>query len=557
MSNQHQSSAKHTQQPSGPQDSPRATRSEGAGKQEVACNQPESPKEELKNCKVCGKAFKLLFSHLNRVEACAAQYDMEEEKRKQNDQKRAYDKAYYDKHKEEIKAAKREKQITPERRASMRAYNEKNRDAINESMRQQYKAKVTSSIQPKSPAKRKVPPEVTGARPKSVKEIMQQPSGSNVTRARSNPRDSQAIEPSTPKSPAKREGLCKVCNWTGKCLRSHLAKNKQCSSLYDLDALEDEAKRLHRDQKAARSRERYMDESPRKKTAAKQRYQESPQKKKEAMAAYNEKHREDINFAMRIHSIDSWRKFKCPICEKSFNKKQSRDIHIDHIHSGSHPPSVCQICDKTFEYEQSLERHVREVHEELVYECQKCPAAYVRNSEFQDHIIEDWHYLSYFCNLCMKNNVFKSFGALLQHVIVKQSETAMEFPKGSKLEGQTFTRKKSGILVTCKAHVDSTQEEEGRYLEWCTDDEKKEAYKRRIKRKEEIINEGLKAAWTYEGYEKHMVKVEFVTTHDKKTHNQEEEEKGHCKYCLQKIPFEEDGQFKERHERTLWELHRE
>ena len=105
----------------------------------------------------------MLFSHLNRVEACAAQYDMEEEKRRQNDQKRAYDRAYYDKHKEEIKAAKREKQITPERRASMRAYNEKNRDAINESMRQQYKAKVTSSIQPNSPAKRKVPPEVTGA----------------------------------------------------------------------------------------------------------------------------------------------------------------------------------------------------------------------------------------------------------------------------------------------------------------------------------------------------------------------------------------------------------
>ena len=418
-----------------------------------------------------------------------------------------------------------------------------------------HKASKITPAQPKSPAKCKGSPRGTGTRPKSSKEASQQTSGEADAQVyRSKPRTSQDIN--SPESTAKTQVDCKVCNWTGKCLRSHLAKNKQCGSLYDLSALEAEAKRLHRDQKAARSRERYADESPRKKAASKQHYHDSPQKKKEAMAAYNKKHREDINHAMQMHAIDSYldTKLRCPICELPFCKKQNRDVHIDHIHSGTFTPSVCQICDKTFDYEQNLQAHMREVHEELVYVCQKCPAAYVRNSALQKHYREDWHYLSYFCNLCKENIVFKSFGALLQHVIVKQSQNEMEFPKGSEFEGKTFTKKKSGILVTCKAHVDNMQEEEGRYLEYCSKAEKEEAYKQRIRRKEEIINEGLKAG--YGPYEKPTVKVEFVTTHDKKTHHQKEEEEGYCKYCLQKIPFEGDDQCKERQEKTLWELNR-
>ena len=414
-----------------------------------------------------------------------------------------------------------------------------------------HKASKTTPTQPISPPKCKESPRGTGTRPKTSKDDSQQSSGkADAQVSRSEPRTSQ--NPKSPKSSAKTQVNCKVCNWTGKCLRSHLAKNKHCSSLYDLNALEADAKRLHRDQKAARSRERYPDESPRKKAASKQWYHENKQKKKEAMAAYNEKHREDINYAMRMHSVDLWGKFQCPICELSFHKKQSRDEHIDHIHSGNYTSSVCQICDKTFDYERNLQAHMREVHEELVYVCKKCPAAYVRDSALQKHYREGWHYLSYFCNLCRENIVFKSFAALIEHVIVKQSEKEMEFPKGSKLEGQTFTKKKSGILVTCKGHVDKVQEKEGRYLEYCSKEEKEEAYKRRIRRKEEIINEGLKAG--YGPYEKPMVKVEFVATHDKKIHDQKEEEEGYCNYCFQKVPLEDGDQGKERQERILWEL---
>ena len=385
----------------------------------------------------------------------------------------------------------------------------------------------------------------------------------------------QDANSSNTKSPGKKQEKCKGCNWVGISLRSHLSKNKQCSSLYDLDALEAEAKRLHKEQMAVRNRDRYhneKDESPRKRAASRQRYNESPQKKKEAMSAYNEKHKSEINNAMRknYHDDPGKRHLKkidmkiyhsetrsmvalpentCEICGQNFCFQKSMKRHVEYSHADEDKCFTCQICDKDFHYNETLERHMKEVHGGEKYQCDKCPAAFTRNTSLEKH---QWHHLSYYCNQCKKNIVFKSFGALLQHIIVKGSEIEMEFPKGSKLEGQKFTKKKSGILVTCKTHVDTTQEEEGRYLEYCSKEEKREAYKRRMKRKEEIINIGLKAA---DGpYKKPNVKVEFVTTHDKKTHCGEEEAIGYCKYCLQKIPFEEDDDGQEREERTLWEL---
>ena len=113
-------------------------------------------------------------------------------------------------------------------------------------------------------------------------------------------------------------------------------------------------------------------------------------------------------------------------------------------------------------------------------------------------------------------------------------------------------KKKSGFILTCKSHIESIQLEEGRYLELLSKQDKKEAYQRREKRKEEILNAGLEAA---EGsYKKPNVIVWFMAMHDKKTHQQEEDSKGFCKYCRNKIPFEDDEPSKEKEEKTIWEL---
>ena len=354
------------------------------------------------------------------------------------------------------------------------------------------------------------------------------------------------------KSPLKERVTCQGCGKEFTLLLSHLERTKSCQKSYDMPTMRQEANALTKERKAQRSRDHYKEHSEEKKAAAKRLYEENPEKKKVAMTAYNEKHREDINLAMYDHYIDSWGKFECPICDKTFVLEKSRKSHIDHFHCVNQNPSVCQICDKTFEFEQSLQRHMKEVHQELVYVCQKCPAVFVRDSLLDKHDRESRHYLSFYCNVCKKNIIFKNFRGLLEHVIVKQSETNMEFPKGSKFEGQTFLQKKSGFLVTCKTRVESIQEEEGRYLKYCSKEEKEEAFKRRIKRKEEIINEGLKAA--NGPYRKPSVKVEFISTHEKDMHRQEEEAIGHCKYCLMKIPFNEDDESEERRERTLCQL---
>ena len=133
MSDEPKSPAKRRQPPAGPQaKSTRTTRSQLARQQEVACSQPEPLGEEKKQCKGCGKAFKLFYSHLKRSDPCAAQYDMAvveaEEKKRQKDKKRAHNKAYKEEHREELL----EKQRTPERRAAMKAYYEENREEIRE-----------------------------------------------------------------------------------------------------------------------------------------------------------------------------------------------------------------------------------------------------------------------------------------------------------------------------------------------------------------------------------------------------------------------------------------
>ena len=394
------------------------------------------------------------------------------------------------------------------------------------------------SSQPKSPAKRTQP--LAGPQVKTT-------------------RITQTNAAEKHESPRKKKTKCKVCSKSFSLFLSHLMRSDKCGAKYDLDVIEAEEKRQRRDRKAVYDKEYYNQHTPEKKAASKRLYQDNPEKKKETMAAYNEKHREDINLAMnKIYyesQFEDVTDYLCHSCDKAFLTKKSRDTHLEKFHSGKKQSMICQICDKTLDYKQNLERHMKEVHSGQKHTCDKCPAAFTRNSELQNHKKENWHYLSYYCSQCKQNIVFKSLGAMIRHVIVKQSESEMAYPAdGSSYAGTTFTRKKSGISLTCQSHVESIQLEEGVYLEHLSKEQKMEAFRRRLKKKEEIINSGLNAA--HGSYKKPRVKLEFVRAHDKKTHDQEIEDKGECWYCQMKdpIPLEEDEPGKERKERTIWDL---
>ena len=140
-----------------------------------------------------------------------------------------------------------------------------------------------------------------------------------------------------PKSHTIPNVTCKGCGKKIQKLLSHLKRTEDpCKDNYDMDALEEGAKRLHREQMAARKRELYQNDpkesirkraaskeyykkhTSEKKAASKKAYQDNLEKKKETMTTYNEKHREDIREAMHGKHVESLGRFECPICEKIF-----------------------------------------------------------------------------------------------------------------------------------------------------------------------------------------------------------------------------------------------
>ena len=345
------------------------------------------------------------------------------------------------------------------------------------------------------------------------------------------------------------------CDKKFQLLLSHLERTKSCQDYYDMSTMRKEAEKLTKEKKAHRSRERYQNdpnESPKKRAAAKLYYEQHTPEKRATMALYYEKNREKINDAKREqYQRDPEKKQakrdyydeirspspnqKCPECDRIFCLKGDLKRHLDHAHSEENFVT-CQICDMKFGYKQNVKRHMTEIHGEERHQCEKCPATFSRFSTLQEHIREDWHYLSYDCRQCSKTIVFKSLKGLIEHMIVKQSEG--EF-RGIKI-------RKSGIVVTCKSQVESTQLKEGEDVLFMERKDKVKAAKDRAMKKEEIINEGLQSA------SGNLVapKVELEIIKEK---HKENSKKDHCKWCEARVPFSEEYCSNRFHD--AWKLH--
>ena len=352
---------------------------------------------------------------------------------------------------------------------------------------------------------------------------------------------------------------CKGCDKKFQLLLSHLERTKSCQDSYDMSSMRKEAEILTKERKAQRSRERYQidpDEAakkrdasqkyykqhtPEKRAAAKEYYKQHTPEKKATMAQYYERHKEKINSAKREqYQSDPEKKLdkseyyyetpshhvlqQCLECDKGFFTRGEMKRHIDHAHSEENF-ATCQICDKQFRYKQNIERHMKEVHSGERHKCEKCPATFSRGTDLQEHIKQDWHYLSYNCRQCSKTIVFKSLKGLIQHTIVKQSEGEQIGADGTK-----WKIYKSGILVTCKSKVESTQLKDGEHVLCMERKEKAKAAKERFMKKEEIINEGLQSAAGNLG----APKVKLVIEKDEHEKN---DQKDRCYWCKEKVPF--------------------
>ena len=80
-----------------------------------------------------------------------------------------------------------------------------------------------------------------------------------------------------PKSPGEGKKKCDGCGKEFEKLRSHVKRTKGCQDSYDMDALDEEAERLHKDQMAARNREVYHND-PEKSSRKKDYYHRDIQK---------------------------------------------------------------------------------------------------------------------------------------------------------------------------------------------------------------------------------------------------------------------------------------
>ena len=157
---------------------------------------------------------------------------------------------------------------------------------------------------------------------------------------------------------------------------------------------------------------------------------------------------------------------------------------------------------------------------------------FVVNAQLPSHVRQYWKSTSESAGIisatttsnAKKNLVFKHLGGLIEHVIVKQSEGE---DIGS--DGTKWKQYKSGILVTCKSQVESTQLKEGKHVLCMPRKEKVEAAKKRAVKKEEIINEGLQIA--IGNPEAPKVKLEF----EYKKH--EDDGRRKCKWCDDRTPY--------------------
>ncbi|XP_029717999.2 zinc finger protein 271-like [Aedes albopictus] len=78
--------------------------------------------------------------------------------------------------------------------------------------------------------------------------------------------------------------------------------------------------------------------------------------------------------------------YHCAFCEKKFSTKPKHDLHL-RSHTGEKPyPCRYDCCERQFAHVSDRKRHEMAVHtSERPYQCEQCPAAYIRKRELVVH----------------------------------------------------------------------------------------------------------------------------------------------------------------------------
>uniref|UniRef100_A0A915DS62 C2H2-type domain-containing protein n=1 Tax=Ditylenchus dipsaci TaxID=166011 RepID=A0A915DS62_9BILA len=125
-------------------------------------------------------------------------------------------------------------------------------------------------------------------------------------------------------------------------------------------------------------------------------------------AYYRDKH---LKYTRCVDNGD--RKFPCPLCSRSFEKRDRLRIHVLHVHE-NHRPHVCSVCGKAFSQSSSLNKHLRVHSGERPYHCPHCTKSFTASSILRTHIRQHSGEKPFKCAFCGKS--FASHAAHDSHV---------------------------------------------------------------------------------------------------------------------------------------------
>ena len=196
---------------------------------------------------------------------------------------------------------------------------------------------------------------------------------------------------------------CSGCQWQGKSLRGHLRAKPNCQKFFDMDALEEEAKKVQKQQRSEwESANRKKRTKRMKKVPVKTRQVlEAPETILKACKGCQwtgkslRGHLRGNSGCHTFYDMDQLEKDAKKIKKlqeaewETRNRKKRTERKKGKVTGSPKPGShICNICDRAFTFKYMLNRHIKDIHKIKIHVCYGCPKSFARRENFKRHLVK-------------------------------------------------------------------------------------------------------------------------------------------------------------------------